>query len=277
MHAAPTLDAPSSATAAAAATSMRAALRHRYGEPDVLSIGEVAIPTPGDDEVLVRVSAAGVTLGDHHMITGRPYLIRLSPYGGLPGPRRRVPGACMAGRVVSLGAKVTAFRVGDAVMGQALSGAFAEYVALPASHLALKPERLSFEEAAAVPWGATALKGLRDAAGLTAGQRVLINGASGAVGSWAVQIAKAYGAVVTAVCSARNVERVRALGADEVIDYTREDFTVGGARFDVVFDTVGNRTLSEFRSVLHARGSSWPARAAAATGSAPCPTSSRSW
>jgi NADPH:quinone reductase-like Zn-dependent oxidoreductase len=160
--------------------------------------------------------------------------------------------------VVAAGAKVTAFRVGDEVFGQAATGAFAEYLVVPAKLLAPKPANLSFEDAAAVPWAATALQGLRDAGGLKAGQRVLINGASGGVGTWAVQIAKALGAEVTAVCSTRNVEMVRALGADEVIDYTEQDFVKGGARFDVMMDLVGNRSLSDCRSVLKPKGAYVP-------------------
>lgn len=185
-------------------------------------VGEVERPVPGDEDVLVRVHAAGVSVGDHHVVTGKPYLIRLSPFGGLPGPRNRVPGAALAGRVESVGAKVTQFRPGDEVFGQAANGAFAEYVVQDAAkHIAHKPTNLSFEEAAAVPWAATALRGLRDAGGLVAGQKVLINGASGGVGTWAVQIAKALGAEVTAVSSTRNIEMVRSLGATDVIDYTK--------------------------------------------------------
>ena len=156
-----------------------------------------------------------------------------------------------------MGAKVSTFRVGDEVFGQAAHGAFAEYVVVPAKQLALKPTNLSFEEAAAVPWGATALQGMR-AAGLKAGQRVLVNGASGGVGTWTVQIARAMGAHVTAVCSARNLEMVRALGADEVLDYAKDDFVKGGARFDVMMDLVGNRPLSECRSVLTPTGTYIP-------------------
>jgi NADPH:quinone reductase-like Zn-dependent oxidoreductase len=234
----------------AAAPTMHAILHRAYGEPDVLAYGEIPRPIPGDEEIVVRVHAAGASIGDHHVVTGRPYLVRLSSFGGFPAPRNPVPGAAMAGVVDAVGAKVTAFRPGDEVFGQALSGAFAEYLALPAKLVAKKPKNLSFEQAAAVPWGTTALQGLRDAGGLTAGQRVLINGASGAVGTWAVQIAKALGAHVTAVCSTKNVELVRGLGADEVVDYTRDDFVSGGARFDVVMDMVGNRALSELKSVL---------------------------
>jgi NADPH:quinone reductase-like Zn-dependent oxidoreductase len=233
---------------------MRAIVVSKYGTPDVLALGETDRPIPGNEDVLVRVQAAGASVGDHHVVTGKPYLIRLSPYGGLPGPRNRVPGTAMAGVVEAVGASVTMFRPGDEVYGEALSGAFAEYVAVPAKRIAYKPKNLSFEEAAAVPWGVTALQGLRDVGRLEAGQRVLINGASGGVGTWAVQIAKALGATVTAVCSTRNVELVRALGADEVIDYTKQDFVLGGARFDVMLDAVGNRSLSDCRQVLLREG-----------------------
>jgi NADPH:quinone reductase-like Zn-dependent oxidoreductase len=234
--------------------TMRAIVHSQYGTPDVLTFSEVQRPVPGDEEVLVRVHAAGVNTGDHHVVTGKPYLIRLSSFGGLPRPRNRVPGTTLAGVVEAVGAKVTTFRPGDEVVGQAANGAFAEYVVLPAEHVAPKPSKLSFEEAAAVPWAATALQGLRDAGGLVAGQKVLIHRASGAVGTWAVQIAKALGAHVTAVCSTRNVEMVRALGADDVIDYTKEDLVQGGARFDLMMDMVGDRPLSDCQSVLLRKG-----------------------
>ena len=233
---------------------MHAIVHPRYGTPDVLAYREVERPVPGDDDVLVKVHAAAVSVGDHHVVTGKPYLIRLTPFGGLPRPRNLVPGACMAGRVEAVGAKVTTCRPGDEVFGQAANGAFAEYLVMPAKLVAPKPTNLSFEDAAAVPWGATALQALRDAAGLKAGQTVLINGASGGVGTWAVQIAKALGAQVTAVCSARNIDMVRALGADHVLDYAVQDFVTGGPRFDVMLDLVGNRPLSQCRSVLKAKG-----------------------
>jgi NADPH:quinone reductase-like Zn-dependent oxidoreductase len=236
---------------------MQAIVHRTYGPPDVLTLEEVDRPVPGDDEVLVRVRGAGASVADVHIVTGTPYLIRLSPFGGLPGPRNRVPGAAMAGTVEAVGAKVTSLRPGDEVFGQATTGAFAEYLVMPAKLLAPKPTNLSFEEAALVPWGATALQGLR-AAGLKAGQRVLVNGASGGVGTWTVQVAKAMGAHVTAVCSTRNVEWVRSLGADEVIDYTKDDFVKGGPRFDVMMDLVGNRPLSACRSVLTETGTYLP-------------------
>lgn len=233
---------------------MRAITHPRYGTPDVLVMGEVERPAPGDDEVLVRVHAAGASVGDLHVVTGKPYLIRLSPFGGFPRPRNRVPGMALSGRVAAVGAKVTAFRPGDAVYGEAPTGAFAEYVVVPANRLAGKPSNLTFEEAAATSWAVAALQGLRDVGGLKAGQRVLINGASGGVGTWAVQIAKALGAEVTAVCSTRNVEMVRALGADAVVDYTKEDFVDGGARFELMLDLVGNRSVSDCRKVLAPKG-----------------------
>jgi NADPH:quinone reductase-like Zn-dependent oxidoreductase len=230
--------------------TMQAIVHRNYGPPDVLTFETIARPVPDVDEVLIRVHAACATIGDHHVVTGKPYLIRLSPFGGLPRPKNRVPGALMAGRVEAVGADVTTVRPGDEVFGQAAAGAFAEYLVMPAKMVAPKPSNLTYEEAAGLPWAATALQGLRDAGGLKAGQKVLINGAAGGVGSWAVQIAKALGAEVTAVCSTRNVERVHALGADHVLDYNVEDFVAGGARFDVMLDLVGNRSLADCRGVL---------------------------
>lgn len=233
---------------------MQAVLHRAYGLPEQLTIGEAPRPAPGPDDVLIRVKAAGVSIGDHHVVTGKPYLLRLSPFGGFPKPKHLVPGAAMAGCIEEVGANVTTFRVGDEVFGQALNSAFAEYLVMPAKMIAPKPKSLSFEEAAAVPWGTTALQGLRDAGAVKAGERVLVYGASGAVGTWAVQLAKAFGAHVTAVCSTRNVERVRSLGADEVIDYTERDFVTDAARYDVLFDAVGNRTLADCKAVLTAGG-----------------------
>jgi NADPH:quinone reductase-like Zn-dependent oxidoreductase len=243
-----------SSTAHAVSVSMRAIVRRQYGTPDVLTFEQVGRPVPGDDDVLVRVYAAGASIGDHHVVTGKPYVIRLSPHCGVLRPRSPVPGMALAGRVEAVGAKVTTVRPGDEVYGDAPGGAFAEYAIVPARRLAPKPANLSFEEAAATSWAVTPLQALRDVGGLRAGQKVLINGASGGVGSWAIQIAKALGADVTAVCSGRNAEMVRTLGADAVIDYTKEDFVAGGARFDLVFDTVGNRALSDFRKVLNPTG-----------------------
>lgn len=241
-------------TAEPSQRTMKAIVHQKYGQPDVLTVGEVGLPVPGDDDLLIRVVAAGVSIGDHHIITGKPYLVRLSPFGGFPRPKHAVPGAAMSGRVVAVGASVTGFRVDDEVFGQARNGAFAEFLVMPSKLVSHKPKNLSFEDAAAVPWGTTALQGLRDAGQVRAGERVLVNGASGAVGTWAVQLAKSLGAHVTAVCSTRNVELVRSLGADEVIDYTKSDFVKGGARFDVLMDMAGNRALSDCKRVLNVGG-----------------------
>ncbi len=244
----------SPAVVASHAPVMKAVLHLKYGDPDVLTVGEIGKPVPGDDDVLIQVVAAGVSTGDHHIITGKPYLVRLSPFGGFPRPKHTVPGAAMSGRVVAVGANVSGFRVGDDVFGQARNGAFAEFLVMPAKLVARKPKNLLFEEAAAVPWGTTALQGLRDAGEVKAGDRVLVNGASGAVGTWAVQLAKSLGAHVTAVCSTRNAGLVRSLGADEVIDYTKSDFVEGGVRYDVLMDMVGNRSLSDCKRVLNDGG-----------------------
>ena len=254
MHAASEIETPQQTITHAASRTMHAVVHRQYGAPEVLACEEVPRPVPGDEDVLIRVHAAGVSVGDHHVVTGKPYLIRLSPFGGLPRPRNLVPGAAMAGTVEAVGARVTTWKPGDEVFGQATSGAFAEYLVMPAGQLARKPGNLSFEEAAAVPWGATALQGLRDAGGLVAGERVLINGASGGVGTWAVQIARAMGAEVTAVCSTRHIELMRTLGASEVIDYTRENFVAGGARFDVMLDLIGDDSLSNCIRVLRPGG-----------------------
>lgn len=254
---APAPEAAALSAAEATGRKMQAIVHRQYGAPDapdVLTLGEVDRPVPGAHDVLVRVHAAGASIGDHHVVTGKPYLIRISPYGGVPRPKNPVPGTALAGRIVAVGAKVTGLSPGDEVMGHAKSGAFAEYAVVPAKRVVPKPRNLSLEEAAAVPWATTALQGLRDAGRLTAGQRVLIHGASGGVGTWAIQIAKALGAEVTAVCSTRNVDLLRALGADEVIDYTREDFAAGGPRFDLMLDNVGNRPLSACFGVLRPRG-----------------------
>ncbi len=254
MHAATAITPPPPPiTTSAAAATMHAIVHPRYGAPDVLVFEEVARPVPGADDVLVRVHAAGVSIGDHHVVTGKPYLIRLSPFGGLPRPKNRVPGTAIAGRVESVGGNVTTIRPGDEVYGEAPSGGFAEYVVVAATRLAPMPSNLTFEEAAATPWAITALQGLR-AGGLGAGHRLLVNGASGGVGTWAVQIAKALGAEVTAVCSTRNLAMVRGLGADHVVDYTSDDFVAAEARFDVMLDLVGNRSVSDCKRVLAPRG-----------------------
>ena len=231
---------------------MRAVVQDRYGPPEVLRLLDIARPVPGAGEVLVRVRAAAVNAYDWHMLRGDPYLARAT--FGLRRPAAPVRGRDFAGVVEQVGPGVTHLREGDEVYGEA-HGAFAEYVCAPAGVVDHKPANLSFEQAAAIPLaGNTALIGIRDLADVHSGQTVLVNGASGGVGPFAIQIAKAAGAEVTAVCRERNVEIVRSAGADHVVDYTREDFTRGGRRFDVVLDLVGNRTLSDCRRVLRKGG-----------------------
>lgn len=231
---------------------MKAIVYHRYGSPDVLRCEEIEKPSPGDDEVLVQVLAAAVNPLDWHLLRGEPYIGRLA--FGLRGPRSPRLGADLAGRVEAVGRNVTQFQPGDEVFGTG-RGAFAEHACADPGKLALKPANLTFEQAAAVPVAAiTALQGLRDKGQVQPGQRVLINGAAGGVGTFAVQIAKAFGAEVTAVCSTRNVDMVRSIGADHAVDYTREDFTRGGSRYDVLLDCIGNRPLSACRRVISSRG-----------------------
>ncbi len=238
---------------------MKAVVSQRYGGPEVLAFTDVAEPVPGPGEVLVRVHAASVNAADWHVMRGDPYVARLALPAtfGRKGPRHAVRGRDFAGRVEALGDGVTRLRVGDEVYGDAndREGAFAELVAVPEDLVELKPGNLSFEQAAAVPLaGATALVGMRDVAGVTPGTRVLVNGASGGVGTFAVQVAAAFGAEVTAVCRARNADMVRALGADRVVDYTREDFADEARRYDVLLDLVGNRSLAACRRAVTASG-----------------------
>jgi NADPH:quinone reductase-like Zn-dependent oxidoreductase len=235
-----------------AAPRMKAIVYRQYGSPDVLRLEEVERPVPADDRVLVRVRAASVNPLDWHFMRGTPYLVRLDL--GLLRPTFQRLGVDMAGVVEAVGRNVTRFKPGDEVFGQR-SGAFAEYVSARERSLVLKPSNLTFEEAASVPVAAvTALQGLRDKGKLQPGQKVLINGASGGVGTFAVQIAKSIGAQVTGVCSTRNLELVRSLGADRVIDYTREDFTQGSERYDVILDMVGSHSLSDTRHALTPKG-----------------------
>jgi len=231
---------------------MKAIVQDRYGPPDVLRLDDIDKPVPGSGEVLVRVRAATVNARDWHLMRGDPYVARLTL--GISKPKRRVRGTDFAGTVEAVGPNVRWFGVGDEVYGE-VHGAFAEYVCAPSGVVASKPAGLTFEQAAAVPLAAnTALVALRDAAQLGTGQRVLINGASGGVGTFAVQIAKVLGADVTAVCSTRNADLVRSIGADGVVDYTRDDFARGQKRYDVVLDLVGNRTLTALRRVLTPTG-----------------------
>jgi len=227
---------------------MKAIVYERYGSPDVLELRDVEKPSVTDDGVLVRVRAASANPYDWHFMRGKPYFTRLM--FGLLKPKVHSLGADLAGEVEVVGKDVTRFRPGDSVFGEG-AGAFAEYACVPEHWLALKPANLSFEQAAAVPMaGVTALQGLRDGGKIQAGQKVLVLGASGGVGTFAVQIAKSFGAEVTGVCSTKNVEMVRKLGADHVVDYTREDFTRGDARYDLMLDTIGNRSLHACRRVL---------------------------
>ncbi|HEX6257388.1 MAG TPA: NAD(P)-dependent alcohol dehydrogenase [Euzebyales bacterium] len=235
---------------------MKAVLQHRYGTPDVLELIDVSVPDVGDDQILIRVRAAAVHPGDLLLMEGRPLLMRL--LFGLRRPRRATPGYDFAGIVEAVGADVDQVRPGDEVYGQG-DGSCAEYTTAVQDAVAPKPADLTFEQAAAVPMsGLTALHALRDTAQVQPGQRIVINGASGGVGIYAVQIGKALGAHVTGICSTRNVELVRRLGADEVVDYTQQDFTRTGARYDVILDNVANHSLSQLRRALTAEGTLVP-------------------
>lgn len=231
---------------------MKAIMQPRYGSPDVLRLEEIDTPVPKGDEVLVRVRAAAVNIGDWHLLRAIPYVIRLGL--GLRRPRRQTPGRDIAGYVEAVGSDVKDFRPGDEVFGWG-NGAFAEYVCTSETNLLPRPANVTLEQAAAVGDSAfTALAAVRDQGRVQPGQRVLINGASGGVGTFAVQIAKAFGAHVTAVCSTRNVDMVRSLGADQVIDYQQEDFAQTEHPYDVMLDLVGNRSLATCRRVLSPRG-----------------------
>ena len=242
-----------SATAGHLPTTMTAVTARAYGGPEVLAIEELPVPTPEAGELLVEVRASSLNALDWHFLTGTPYLVRLM--FGLRRPKRFVRGADLAGVVVAVGDGATRFRVGDSVFGEGPGGGCGQYLALKEGNVVAMPEGVSFEAAGATPVaGLTALQGLRTHGAVQPGDRVLINGAAGGVGTMAVQIAKALGAHVTAVCSTRNVDMVRSLGADEVLDYTCDDFVTGGARFDVMLDNVGNRHPKEVRSVMLAGG-----------------------
>jgi NADPH:quinone reductase-like Zn-dependent oxidoreductase len=231
---------------------MKAIVQDEYGSADVLRFEDVETPVAGKGEVLLRVGAASAFIGDWHIMTGTPYAIRL--VSGLRAPKQRVRGQDVAGTVEALGEGVTGFRVGDQVFGVGV-GTFAEFATARADRLAPMPTNLSFEEAATVPTtGCTALQGLRKVGKVKSGQRVLVIGAAGGVGSFAVQIAKAVGAHVTGVCSTSKVELVRSIGADEVIDYTREEIVDGARRFDIIFDAAGNREASYLRGALTREG-----------------------
>jgi NADPH:quinone reductase-like Zn-dependent oxidoreductase len=230
---------------------MKAIVYHNYGSPDVLKCEEIEKPTPGDDEVLIKVRAASVNALDAGLLR-HPFMRRIVSV--LSKLKNNRPGRDVAGQVEAVGSKVTHFKPGDAVFGWC-GGAFAEYACTSQSKLVMKPDNASFEQAAAVPVaGLTALQGLRDTGKVQPGQKVLINGASGGVGTFAVQIAKSLGADVTAVCSSRNVDMARLIGADATIDYTREDFTKGGEHYDLIYDIVANHSFSARRHVLNPNG-----------------------
>ncbi len=232
---------------------MKAIVYTKYGSPDVLQLKNVDKPTPKDDEVLIKIRAASVNAYDWHFLTADIFLIRLMG-GGLLKPKDSRLGADMAGRIETVGRNVKQFQPGDEVFGM-VKGGFAEYTCAPESALGLKPVNTSFAEAAAIPMAAiTALQGLRDEGHIQTGQQVLINGASGGVGTFAVQIAKSFDTEVTAVCSTRNLEQARSIGADHVIDYTKEDFTKNGQQYDLVFAANGYHSLSAYKRALTPKG-----------------------
>ena len=235
---------------------MKAIVYTEYGSPDVLQLKETAKPTPKDNEVLVKVYAVSVNAADLHLLRADPFLIRLS--SGLLKPKNQILGSDIAGRVEAVGNNVKQFKPGDEVFGDISAngwGGFAEYACAREDAFALKPSNLSFEEAAAVPMAAvTALQGIRYAGQIRPGQKVLIHGASGGVGSFALQLAKSSGAEVTAVCSTRNLDMARSIGADHVIDYTKEDFTQTGQQYDLIIAANGDRSISEYRRALSPQG-----------------------
>jgi NADPH:quinone reductase-like Zn-dependent oxidoreductase len=235
---------------------MKAIIQNGYGSPDVFELKDIENPEVGEDGVLVRVKAAALHAGDYYTMRGEPYMVRFS--AGWPKPKDYVPGFDAAGQVEVVGNNVTRFQPSDEIFG-ACSRTCAEYVCASEDKFDLKPGHLSFEEAAAVPTSAvTALRGLRDAGRVQPGQRILVNGASGGVGTFAVQIAKALGAEVTGVCSTGNLELVRSLGADNVFDYTQQDFTKSGERYDLILDQVANHSFSDLRQALAPNGAYIP-------------------
>jgi NADPH:quinone reductase-like Zn-dependent oxidoreductase len=235
---------------------MKAIVQTEYGSPDVLSLREVDRPVVSDSKVLVRIHATSVHAGDWHLMRGDPWIVRLM--FGLFKPKIQILGTDIAGTVEAIGLEVTQFKLGDQVFGDLSEcgfGGFAEYVSVPESALVLKPENLTFEEAAIVPVSAlAALKGLRDVGKIQSGQQVLINGAAGGVGSFAVQIAKAYGAIVTAVCSSHNTERMRSIGADDTLDYTQKDITQTSKQYDLILDIAAYRSPFDYLPILKPKG-----------------------
>lgn len=235
---------------------MKAMVYHQYGSPDVLKLEEVTKPTPKDDEVLVKVQASSINRADLYMLKGSPFMIRLM--NGLQTPKKKILGADIAGQVEAVGKNVKEIKIGDEVFGDISAsgwGGFAEYVSVKENALVTKPTNITFEAAAAVPMSAvTALQAVQGKGQIQSNQKVLIHGASGGVGSWAVQISKSFGAHVTAVCSTRNVEMARGLGADEVIDYSKEDFSKNGKRYDLIIGANGDVPLAKYKSALTANG-----------------------
>ncbi len=232
---------------------MKAIIYHKYGSPEVLKLIETKKPTPKTDQVLIKVHAASVNSYDWRHIRAKPFLVRTG--GGLFKPNDTRLGADIAGTVEAIGSKVTSFKPGDEVYGGVSAGGYAEYVCAREKNLALKPASVSFEAAAATPMAAlTALQGLRDKGNIQAGQKVLINGASGGVGTFAVMIARYYAAEVTGVCRTRNLEMARSIGADHVIDYTKEDFTRNGKQYDLIFDVAANHSVFAYERVLAPKG-----------------------
>ena len=233
---------------------MKAIVYTKYGPPDVLHLEEVEKPIPKDNEILIKVHAASVNAYDWRHLRADPFFIRLMGVG-LLRPKHKILGADIAGRVEAVGRNVTQFRPGDDVFGEGSYGGFAEFVCVDEKRVVLKPADLTFEEAAAVPMAAlTALQGLRDKGQIQAGQKVLINGASGGVGTFAVQIAKSFGTEVTGVCSTAKMDLVRSIGADHVIDYTQEDVTNNGQQYDLIFDNAAYRSISKYRRILSPGG-----------------------
>ena len=235
---------------------MKASIYTKYGPPDVLELKEVEKPAPNDDEVLIKVYAASVNPAELHLLRADPFFARF--YSGLLKPKNTILGADISGTIEAVGRNIKLFHIGDEVFGDLSDsgwGGYAQYVCAPENALALKPANISFAEAAAVPLAATtALQGLRNKGHIQQGQKVLINGASGGVGTFAVQIAKSFGTEVTGVCSSRNLDLVRSIGADHVIDYTQIDFTKNGQHYDLIFDAVGNRSVSDFKRALSPNG-----------------------
>ena len=231
---------------------MKAVLQDEYGTHDVLRVGRAPVPTIGDDQVLIKVRAAGLDRGTEHLVAGKPYAVRLA--FGMKRPKNPVPGRDVAGAVVEVGSAITRFAPGDEVY-EVAPGSFAEYAVAQESRLALKPRNISFTRAAAVPVSAaTAMRALVETGRVQAGQSVLVLGASGGVGSYAVQLAKALGAEVTGVCSAAKADLVRSLGADHIIDYARQDFADGATRYDLILDIAGNPSVGRLRRALQPRG-----------------------